>query len=302
MKIGTQIEMQIRWFGEKGSLAHAAQAGFDTIDLSLHPQTDMYTCPLATAPLDQLVEHYADLRKYAKGLGLTFSQVHTPLAHARREEETEYNEVMYRMQCNSIACCATLGAEYAVIHVQQPPLDYYTEAYQQNGEALNRKFFTSLMPLLRKHNIKVAIENLFGITTLPSDDYDYSLTSRTQEMVRMIDSFNEMAGEERFVACVDTGHALVMGQDPAEMIRTLGSRVRVLHVHDNDGKRDLHLAPYLGKINWDSVLAALKEINYQGSFSFEADGSINPFGALYSPEAMRFVYMLGHRMTTKAGL
>ena len=118
MKIGTQIEMQIRWFGEKGSLAHAAQAGFDAIDLSLHPQTDMYTCPLATAPLDQLVEHYADLRKYAKGLGLTFSQVHTPLAHARREEETEYNEVMYRMQCNSIACCAALGAEYAVIHVQ----------------------------------------------------------------------------------------------------------------------------------------------------------------------------------------
>jgi len=80
--------------------------------------------------------------------------------------------------------------------------------------------------MLRKYDVKVAIENLFGITTLPSDDYDYSLNSRTSEMLRVINMLNDMAGEERFVACVDTGHALVMGQDPAKMIRALGNKFR----------------------------------------------------------------------------
>lgn len=302
MKIGVQLERQFSIYGEKGALEVAAQAGFDTVDWSLHPQTDMFTCPLATNSMEVLAEHYRKLGEYAREFGLTVSQIHTPLAHAYRPEETAYNEGMYRMQQNSIACCAALGAKYAVMHVLQPPLEHYTPEYQALGDARNREFFQGLLPLLQKYDVQIAIENLFGITTLPSDDYDYSLTSRTQEMAHVIDMLNDMAGEERFVACVDTGHAILMGQDPAEMIRTLGKRVKVLHIHDNDGKHDQHLTPYMGKLHWDEALAALREIDYQGSFSFEADGFINVFDKLCQPEAMRFLARLGHHMTACAGL
>ena len=46
----------------------------------------------------------------------------------------------------------------------------------------------------------------------------------------------------------------------------------------------------------------LKEIHFDGSFGFE----VYPFCGAHTPnctfEAMRFLYMLGHRMTAEAGL
>lgn len=302
MKIGIQIESELLWYGEEGALKMAAEAGFDAIDYSLHPQTDPYTCLLATGTEEEVFAHYAKLGAYAKRLGLSITQTHAPLAHNYVPEEIEYNRNMLAMQLNSIPATAALGAKYEVVHVVQPPLTRWSEEYQAFGESLNVEFFRKLLPLLRKYDVKVAIENLFGITTLPTDDYDYSLNSRTSEMLRVINLLNDMAGEERFVACVDTGHALVMGQDPAEMIRALGSRVKVLHIDDNDGKHDFHYPPYLGKTNWSDVLAALKEIGFDGSFNFE----VYPFYGGHTPdctfEAMRFLYMLGHRMTMEAGL
>lgn len=302
MKIGVQIEKQIQWFGERGALAQAAQAGFDTIDLSLHPMTDEAQVFMQTASHQQVFDHYAALREYAQGLGLTFSQIHAPLRPAYYADQTEYNENYYQTQERSVVACAALGTPLAVFHMLQPPLERYSEKYQREGEALNVEFFGRMMPLLEKYSVQVCIENLFGITTLPSDDYDYSLNSRTQDVKHIIDSYNALFGKDRFVACVDTGHAFVMGQDPAQMIRTLGSRVRALHVADNNGRQDQHNAPGQGGINWNDLLSALKEVGYQGSFSFEADGFALAFGKEGSADALEFLCKLGRRMTRQAGL
>lgn len=302
MKIGVQIEKQIQWFGERGALAQAAQAGFDTIDLSLHPMTDEALAFMQTASHQQVFDHYAALREYAQGLGLTFSQIHAPLRPAYYADQTEYNENYYQTQERSVVACAALGTPLAVFHMLQPPLERYSEKYQREGEALNVEFFGRMMPLLEKYGVQVCIENLFGITTLPSDDYDYSLNSRTQDVKHIIDSYNALFGKDRFAACVDTGHAFVMGQDPAQMIRTLGSRVRALHVADNNGRQDQHNAPGQGGINWNDLLSALKEVGYQGSFSFEADGFALAFGKEGSADALEFLCKLGRRMTRQAGL
>ena len=302
MKIGVQIEKQIQWFGERGALAQAAQAGFDTIDLSLHPMTDEAQVFMQTASHQQVFDHYAALREYAQGLDLTFSQIHAPLRPAYYADQTEYNENYYQTQERSVVACAALGTPLAIFHMLQPPLERYSEKYQREGEALNVEFFGRMMPLLEKYGVQVCIENLFGITTLPSDDYDYSLNSRTQDVMHIIDSYNALFGKDRFAACVDTGHAFVMGQDPAQMIRTLGSRVRALHVADNNGRQDQHYAPGQGKIDWNDVLGALKEVGYQGSFSFEADGFALAFGKEGSADALEFLCRLGRRMTRQAGL
>lgn len=302
MKIGVQIEKQMQWFGERGALAQAAEAGFDTIDLSLHPMTEEAQAFMQSASHQEVFDHYAALREYAQSIGLTFSQIHAPLRPAYYPDQVEYNENYYQTQERSIVACAALGTPYAIFHMLQPPLERYSEKYQREGEALNVEFFGRMMPLLEKYDIQVCIENLFGITTLPSDDYDYSLNSRTQDLLHIIDSYNAIFGKDRFAACVDTGHAFVMGQDPAEMIRALGHRVRALHVADNNGRQDQHNAPYQGGIHWADVLSALKEVHYQGSFNFEADGFALAFGKDGSADALRFLYKLGHRMVNQAGL
>jgi sugar phosphate isomerase/epimerase len=56
------------------------------------------------------------------------------------------------------------------------------------------------------------------------------------------------------------------------MIHALGAdRLGALHVHDNDGKRDIHQLPYHMAIDWDEILDALADVGYRGDFTLEAD-------------------------------
>lgn len=60
--------------------------------------------------------------------------------------------------------------------------------------------------------------------------------------------------------CLDTGHAN-MNEGVEAAYQIMGSRVRSTHIHDNDGKRDAHLFPYLkpgGTINWRRTMQLLR--------------------------------------------
>jgi len=73
--------------------------------------------------------------------------------------------------------------------------------------------------------------------------------------------------------CLDTGHLNVRKEDPARFIRAAGARLKALHIADNDGNSDQHLAPYgAGTVPWDSVMRALNECGYSGLFNLEVPG------------------------------
>jgi sugar phosphate isomerase/epimerase len=102
------------------------------------------------------------------------------------------------------------------------------------------------------------------------------------------------------VACLDIGHAPLVGVDPCELIRALGrDRLKALHVHDVDGINDLHTLPYLSKINWDSVCAALKEIGYEGDLTFEAGNFVTPLPTELSAAAAKFMVAAGRHLIDK---
>jgi sugar phosphate isomerase/epimerase len=59
--------------------------------------------------------------------------------------------------------------------------------------------------------------------------------------------------------CFDLGHAN-MNEGVETAYRLLAPRIRSTHVHDNDGKMDLHLFPSIdpgGTIDWDRAMATL---------------------------------------------
>ena len=56
---------------------------------------------------------------------------------------------------------------------------------------------------------------------------------------------------------------------PAEAIREYGKFIKVLHVHDNNGMRDEHLAPFLGTIDWQAFSAAIRKSDFDGVLSLE---------------------------------
>jgi sugar phosphate isomerase/epimerase len=77
-------------------------------------------------------------------------------------------------------------------------------------------------------------------------------------------------------ACWDTGHAVMDKKfDQYAELKELGGNLKAIHVHDNGIHSDQHLAPYCGKLQLDSIIKGLIDIDYKGSFTFESDAFLN---------------------------
>ena len=57
--------------------------------------------------------------------------------------------------------------------------------------------------------------------------------------------------------------------EPDTAVRKLGSRTKLLHVHDNYGGKDNHNGLCQGITDWKALALALKEVGYDGVFSLE---------------------------------
>ena len=57
--------------------------------------------------------------------------------------------------------------------------------------------------------------------------------------------------------------------DLGEAIETISGTLFTTHVHDNGGRRDDHLVPYAGGINWDVAMMETQKIGYDGVLMFE---------------------------------
>ena len=67
---------------------------------------------------------------------------------------------------------------------------------------------------------------------------------------------------------LDIGHASLYSRKPEEFINQFGSRLRHVHLHDNDLDTDLHLPLGTGKVDWKGAVRELKRF-YDGTITLE---------------------------------
>ena len=67
---------------------------------------------------------------------------------------------------------------------------------------------------------------------------------------------------------IDIGHANMFGRKPEEFIKTFHKKLKHIHMHDNDGNKDLHLPMGTGNINWEKLIKILKKY-YDGTITLE---------------------------------
>lgn len=94
-------------------------------------------------------------------------------------------------------------------------------------------------------------------------------------------AFPTVAATLEFIAAVghpnlyllfDIGHAQMAGEDPAEVLAAAGGRLGYVHLDDNDGLGDLHLALTDGVQTRNSLaalFAVLRAVGYDGPVSLE---------------------------------
>lgn len=226
--------------------------GFDAVDVQWLCNTDNALFRSDTAEFERRL---TDLRKEANNVGIELWQAHGPWRYPPKDDSDEDRAERYEKMARSLYGCAVMGCPHLVIH----PIMPFGTKWDPDPErfyALNFEYYTRLSEEAKRQGVILCLENM------PMPTLTLARTREILEFVKAVDN-------DFFRVCLDTGHSALFCQ-PAVDVRLLGKEyLRVLHVHDNDGARDLHGLPYTGVIDWTDFSRSLGEIGYEGVLMLE---------------------------------
>ena len=268
-----------------------AEAGFDAIDLGLDSffvQKDTIDDAYEAFLLDEkrIRETIDAVKEGLKKYGLTIGQAHAPSAYVpRKPRETS---IMRKCVEKCFEICEELDCRHLVIHPICDGSARYPSLTKEDELRENMAYFSSIIPLLKKHNVICCLENAYCLDWGTKKAYACAC-SDMEEAIRYIDSLNALAGEKRFAFCLDTGHLLLLGTDPYNAVRSLADRMEILHVHDNNGYLDDHTAAFLGVCNWGRFIKGLREVGYKGNINMETSNFVQLFPKELIPAALKLL-------------
>ncbi len=92
-----------------------------------------------------------------------------------------------------------------------------------------------------------------------------SFRSDFEELAAFVDEI----GSDKVGICLDTSHAVDSDIDIPAGIRACGRRLVATHISDSLGPGHDHQLPYCGRIDWEPVVAALRDVQYDNPFNLE---------------------------------
>ena len=119
--------------------------------------------------------------------------------------------------------------------------------------------------------------------------------------VERIDRMNDRYHAEVLGFCFDTGHANLVGIDFESFITALGHRLKVLHIHDNDGRSDLHQIPFTftrtrenkPSTDWQGFVRGLRNIHFDKVLSFETAPVLTAFPEALKEDTLTLIAKIG---------
>ena len=194
-----------------------------------------------------------------KELGIRANSMHAPFAdhidissHDPDQRENSVGEL-----CAAARAAAELGCRYLVIHPgpekegKAGPEDWYWRM-RHAADGLNR-----VATRCRELRLTLLLENM-----LPHLQFGHA-----SDMLWLLGAIRETT----VGTCLDTGHAWLSGDLPT-VVHKLSGHLRMLHVNDNHGERDDHLAPGEGQIDWLSLVCQLQHWRFHGPLILELAG------------------------------
>lgn len=217
------------------------KAGFEAMDINF--AATIYDGEYKHEPIldgDNYLSQAMEVKQACDENGLEMTVSHLPFYNYEMEDKEKLafcNQMMER----AIRASAHVGVQYAVVHPHRCPAKHIKIA--RTVEIL-RPF----VELGRSLGVTLCVENMYTVTA---------------EATRMIADALDCG------ICWDVGHANFGGHDQYAGIMTCGERLKVLHLHDNNGQADLHIPAFQGNINWQEVMRALRDVKFEGELNFE---------------------------------
>lgn len=277
MSISIQTGGLLSYWGAADTFRMIREAGFDGIDWGLDEAWDRtviqqgrWSPCVFEKPLPEVRAHYEEQLAEIIKNGLSICQAHAPFPpYVKGFPELLDRSIGVYEQC--IRFCDQVGIPKLVIHGISRALDDPSQTWESVA-ANNLHLYRSLIPVLKECRVIVCLENLF---TRYGRQIIEGVCADPWETGRFLDRLNQEAGRECFGFCLDTGHLNILGKNQEEYILALGSRIKAVHLHDNWGDDDRHLAPYAGNIRWREVIGALGKAGYQGDLNFETHQQVS---------------------------
>jgi sugar phosphate isomerase/epimerase len=220
----------------------------------------------------------AELAGWLKETGLALHGIHAPITD-RMAPGDKWGEILsngvsdnarrqaaVQEAAAALAIAKAIPASVFVLHLGTPTV--------QGGENSRAAAFRSAEEVCRLAEtigIRVALE------VIPNP------LSDAQSLVTMIERDLEAPNAG---ICLDFGHAFLMG-DVADAIETVAEHLFTTHVHDNGGRKDDHLVPFEGRINWDVALMTMQKVGYDGTYLMELANTGSPADVLKKAQAAR---------------
>lgn len=168
----------------------------------------------------------------------------------------ERREAFRRESVEDVRAAAVLGAPAVAFHLGNDLKAASGEPGEDQAEA-NAEALAAAVRVAEEEGVVVALEN-----------HCHGWGDRWEHLSSVAAILNSPA----VGFTLDTGHAVVAGQDPVAMARSMGHRLALTHLHDNDGSGDQHRPAGRsgvngatrggGRIDWPALIAALRETGY----------------------------------------
>jgi len=243
----------------RAHLQAIADAGFDSVELFATRTHFSYQDPAAVARLGEWLSE----------TGLTLHSVHAPITdslikgvwgtpYSNAAADAKKRAHAVQEAALALAIARIVPYAYLVVHVGVP--DEYA-APGDNSRDGARRSIEEMAAQAAEVGVRVALEVIPNALSTP------------ESLVRMIEDELELPS---LGICMDVGHAQVMNGDVADSIETVSGHLVTTHIHDNDGKRDLHLTPFAGSLNWPAALMGFQKVGYDGVLLMELANTDDP--------------------------
>ena len=224
----------------------------------------------------------------ADRLGFQFVQAHSP-SYNPFDPNTDPKRGMLSM-FRAIEACGMLGVKNTVAH-SGISADY---RYPQDRDAYfeaNLPFYRAMIPYMEEYGVHVLIEN--SCCNNMGGRY-FPMTG--EEM----NAFITALGHPGFGACWDIGHAHIQKVDMRDEMVTLGKNLQALHIHDNDGIRDLHMPLFDGNLDFNRFMQGVVDSGFDGYFTFEVESHKPPFLSV-KKQGLSLLYQTGKALLESIG-
>ena len=252
--------------------------------------------------VSELEKFFEPHKSGTQATGIRVSQMHMPYPNYVPGGSQELNDYLRNVVApKSMAVCAFFGCPYIVVHGFK--LAYYLGSEEEEWRR-TEAFLEFLAPMAKEMGITICIENLYDslgghLVEGPCCD--------ARKAAERIDRMNEKYHAEVLGFCFDTGHANLVGIDFERFLTVLGHRLKVLHIHDNDGISDLHQIPFTftktrenrPSTDWEGFIRGLREIQYNGVLSFETAPVLSAFPEEMKEDVLGFIARIGQYFCTR---